>query len=359
MRGLGARRSALGLLLGTLLVIGFGMAGAQSARPSNEDRARALIARGDTMILAGRLFGAESAYYAAARIAPHDGAARLALGKYWAGRGRLWVAATIMEEARHFGMDPQVVALDLAPVYTTLGVVDVDSVGRRKRDWANLAALPSPVVGVGERLRAEYLQANPPMMQGPDSTIALYTVSDSHLLGRIKIVINGDTISAIIDARVSGLLLDTAWMRSDSVRRFAPRGSKDPAAVFAVVPSLRIGEIVLTNAPARFQAQRAAGGATIGLDVFGALAATFDPRVGYVMLRRRGRVSDKMPGWRIPSFSARTGVLVVKGDTMFPIGHPDVQQYLRVGKWTWDARRGEVVVDSVGTAPDSSTVPAS
>jgi len=341
------------MLLGAFIVT----AGAQTSGHTKEERARALIARGDTMIIAGRLFGAESAYYEAARIAPHDGAARLALGRYLAGRGRLRIAATLMEEARHFGAEPQVVALELAPVYSMLGVMD--SLSARKADWSALAALPSPVVGVGERLRAEYLHANPPAIDGPDSAIALYAVSDSHLLGRIKIVIGQDTVSAIIDARVSGLVLDTTWMRDDSVKRFAPRGSKDPAAVYAVVPMLRIGEIALSNAPARFQPQRAAGGATIGLDVFGALAATFDPRVGYVMLRRKGRVSDKTPGWRIPSYMARTGVLVVKGDTMFPIGHPDVQQYFRAGKWTWDARRGEVVVDSVGTAPDSSKAPTS
>lgn len=368
MRGLGARRSARGSVLGRVLGIGIvvigvigaaGDLGAQSESHASEERARGLIGRGDTLMLAGRLLSAESAYYAAAATAPHYGAARLALGKYWAGRGQLFVAAAIMEEARHFGMDAQVVALDLAPVYTALGVIDVDSLERRRRDWASLAALPAPVVSTGERLRAEYLHANPPEITGPDSTVATYAVSDSHLLGRIRIVIAGDTVSAIIDARVSGVVLDTTWLHADSVKRFAPRGSKDPAAIFGVAPSVRVGEIVFMNAPVRFQAQHAAGGATIGLDLFGALAATFDPRVGYVMLRRRGRVSDKMPGLRIPTFDSRGGVLVIKGDTMFPIGHPDVQQYLRAGKWTWYGRRGVVVVDSARTMPDSSRVPAS
>ncbi len=319
--------------------------------------ALALVARGDTMLIAGRLFGAESAYYAAVRLAPHEGDTRLALGRYLAGRGRLRIAATLMEEARHFGVDPKVVAMELAPVYARLGIID--SLAKRIIDWSAFAALPAPAVGVGERLRAEYLRANPPEIDGPDSAIVLYTVTDSHLLGRTRLIVAGDTVFAVIDARVSGLLLDTAWMHHDSVKRFAPRGSRDPAATFGVVARVQIGDIVLGNAPVRFQPMRTSRDALIGLDVLGALAATFDPRVGYMMLRRSGRVSDSLPGWRIPSYMGRTGVLVVKGETMFPIGHPDVQQYFRVGKWTWDSRRGEVVIDSVGVKPDTTKTPAS
>ena len=332
-------------------------AAAQTAPLSKAEIARALVARGDTMLIAGRLFGAESAYYAATKLAPHDGEARLALGKFLAGRGALRIGATLMEEARHFGADPHRVAVEIAPVYARLGVID--SLAKRINDWSALAALPSSAVPVGERLRAEYLHANPPAIEGPDSAVATYIVTDSHLLGRVKLAIGADTVTAVIDARVSGLVLDTAWLHRDSVKRFAPRGSRDPAATYGVVPQVRLGEVTIVNAPVRFQPLRAPGNALIGLDVFGALAATFDPRVGYVLLRRNGRVSNTLAGWRIPSYIARTGVLVVKGDTMFPIGHPDVQQYFRAGKWTWDARRGEVVVDSVGVAPGGAAAPPS
>jgi len=322
--------------------------------PSTRSEAAAeLVARGDTMIIAGRLFGAESAYYAAARIAPHDGGARLALGRYLAGRGALRIGATLMEEARHFGEDPRVVAIDLAPVYSRLGLVD--SLSARINDWAALAALPTSAIPTGERLRAEWLRAHPPGIEGPDSSITVYAVSDSHLLGTVKLAIGKDTVVAVIDAKVSGFLLDTAWMHRDSVRRFAARGSGDPAAVYGVVPRIRIGEVAFVNAPVRFQAQKGWASARVGLDVFGALAATFDPRVGFVQMRVNGRVGRSLAGWRIPTYVARTGVLVVKGGTMFPIGHPDVQQYFRAGKWTWDARRGEVVVDSVGVRPGDST----
>ena len=42
------------------------------------------------------------------------------------------------------------------------------------------------------------------------------------------------------------------------------------------------------------------------------------------------------------------GVYVVKGETIFPLGHPDVQRYFRNSRWTLNPKRGEVVVDSVG-----------
>jgi hypothetical protein len=332
-----------------ILTAGVGCRLLPAQQSRNLVAAYALVARGDTMLLAGRLFGAESAYYAAAHIAPHDGAVRMALGRYMFGRGGWRVAAVAMEEARHFGEDPLVVATDIAPVYSMLGVAD--SLYKRKNDWGALAALPSAAVPLGERLRADYLQSAPPDLLGPDSSIVMYTVSDSHLLGRVKLAIGNDTVFAVIDARVRGLVLDTSWMRHDSlVKRFGPKASRDPAQVFAVVPRMKMGEVTFINAPARFQGFKTPGNALIGLDVFGALAATFDPRVGYLRVRKNGRVSDKLAGWRIPSFAGKNGVMVVKGDTMFPVGHPDVQQYFRVGKWTFDARRGMVVVDSVGVA---------
>ena len=314
----------------------------------------ALVARGDTMIFAGRLFGAESAYYAAVKVAPHDGPARLALGKYLAGRGALRIAATLMEEARHFGADAASVAVEIAPVYTKLGLSD--SISKRVDDWAALAALPSTSIPVGERLRAEWLRNHPPAVDGPDSSVAVYLVSDSHLLGRMKLEVDKDSVSAVIDARVSGIVLDTSWMHRDSVKRFAPRGVQDPGQTFGVVPRVKIGPVTISNAPVRFQPLKGSANALLGLDVLGAFAATFDPRVGYVLLRHDGRVTG-LSGWKIPTYVARTGVLVVKGETMFPIGHPDVQQYFRVGKWTWDAKHGIVVVDSVGVAPDSAAPP--
>src|SRR5689334_21837989 len=79
------------------------------------------VARGDSLFRRGRVFAAESAYYDAAKQAPRDPAARLALGRYLAARGALRIGAVLMEEARFFAGDPKTVGAELAPVYARLG----------------------------------------------------------------------------------------------------------------------------------------------------------------------------------------------------------------------------------------------
>ena len=102
-------------------------------------REAALIARADTLLIAGRVFAAESLYYDAVRWNSHDPAARLALGRYLASRGALKVGAVLMEEARYFGGDPRVIAQALAPVYEQLG------------DYGALASLPGTPLHARER----------------------------------------------------------------------------------------------------------------------------------------------------------------------------------------------------------------
>jgi len=296
---------------------------------------RAIVARADTLLIAGRIFTAESLYYIAVRRAPRDPGARLALGRYLAQRGALKVGAVLMEEARYFGGDASQIALELAPVYERLG------------EYNHLAALPSSAVPYGERLRAEYLRDNPPAVSGPDSASVPYEVNDSQLLGRVAIRVGADTVIATIDARVEGLVLDTAWIRRSELHRFGSRSSPVRDA-FAVTPQVALGPYTLTNVPTRFSAQRGAARATIGLDLLGQLAPSFDPRASRVLLRASGRLPESFPGARIATLTNDRGVYVVKGETIFPLGHPDVQRYFRNSRWTLNPRRGEVLVDSVG-----------
>src|SRR5581483_3952950 len=95
-RASGAAALAASVLLGLTPMAGAG--------------AQGLVARADTLLVAGRVFAAESLYYYAVRIDPRNPTARLALGKYLAERGALKVGAVLMEEARYFGGDPGVVA---------------------------------------------------------------------------------------------------------------------------------------------------------------------------------------------------------------------------------------------------------
>jgi hypothetical protein len=310
------------------------LSGSLVARPLEAQTDR-IVARADTLLIAGRIFAAESLYYIAVRRGPRDPVARLALGRYLAQRGALKVGAVLMEEARYFGGDPTRIALELAPVYQRLG------------EYNHLAALPSSAVPYGERMRAEYLRDNRPGIAGPDSAAVEYTVNDSQLLGRVRLLIGEDTVVATIDARAAGLVLDTSWAKRKELHRF---GSRTTAArdVDAVTPTMVLGPYTFTNVPTHFAVLTGASRATIGLDLIGQLAPSFDPRAGTMMLRASGRLPTTFPGLRIATITNDRGVYVVKGETIFPLGHPDVQRYFRNSRWTLNPKRGEVLVDSVG-----------
>jgi hypothetical protein len=316
------------------------LAGSLAARPLVAQtmlaQNQAIVARADTLLIAGRIFAAESLYYIAVRRGPRDPVARLALGRYLAQRGALKVGAVLMEEARYFGGDAARIALELAPVYVRLG------------EYNHLAALPASAVPYGERMRAEYLRDNRPGVAGPDSATVDYQVSDSQLLGRVMLLVGTDTVMATIDARAEGLVLDTAWARRKELHRFGARtvATRD---VDAVTPTVALGPYVFTNVPTRFATLHSATKATIGLDLIGQLAPSFDPRRGKVVLRAGGRLPSTFPGLRIATLTNDRGVYVVKGETIFPLGHPDVQRYFRNSRWTLNPKRGEVLVDSVGT----------
>jgi len=313
--------------------VGAVAAGAACVIGAASARAQAtVIARADTLLIAGRVFSAESLYYRAVRMDSHDPAARLALGKYLAARGALRVGAVLMEEARYFGANAGDVARALAPVYEALG------------DYAALASLPASPLPYAERARAEWLGAHPPAAAGPDSAWVPYRVSDSHLLGQVVLRLGADSVVAAIDARVHGLVLDPTWMQRREIKRFASRGARSAGDVAAVALAVRLGAFTLTNVPVRFQLERERATAVIGLDELASLAPTFDPVAGRMLLRRSGDVAPNMPGFRIPTLATEQGVFVIKTETVFPIGHPDVQQYLRRARWTLDARNGEVIV---------------
>jgi hypothetical protein len=261
--------------------------------------------------------------------------ARLALGRYLAQRGALKVGAVLMEEARYFGGDPARIAVELAPVYERLG------------EYNHLAALPASAVPYAERMRAEYLRDNRPGIAGPDSAMVDYQVNDSQLLGRVMLLIGADTVMATIEARTEGLVLDTAWARRKELLRFGAR-TLAPRDIDAVTPSVALGPYTFSNVPTRFAVMRGATKATIGVDLIGQLAPSFDPRRGKVMLRAGGRLPSTFPGLRIATLTNIRGVYVVKGETIFPLGHPDVQRYFRNSRWTLNPKRGEVLVDSVG-----------
>ncbi|MDQ6829319.1 MAG: hypothetical protein M3081_10680 [Gemmatimonadota bacterium] len=291
--------------------------------------ARAQLARGDTLIQLGRIAAAESLYYETVRAHPRDPTARLTLGWYLASRGRLRIAATLMEEARFFGSDPALVAEQLIPVYTRLG------------EYNALSDLPSSRQAPAERARASWLAVNLPFTAGPDSADVPWRVGDNRTVGKVALVIGRDTVIARIDPTAENLVLDTVWARRKEVRRFASRGAEDARHVAGVTSQVMLGAFTLNNVPTSFAVMKEAGTATIGLDLLGRYAPTFDSTNAKMTLRKNG-VYDDPRAEHVPTLTYRTGIWLVGPTRTLPVGSPEAARLLGNRRWTLDARRGEI-----------------
>lgn len=290
------------------------------------------VERADTLLRRGRVFAAETLYYYAARRSPRDPVARLALGRYLAARGRLKVGAVLMEEARFFGGDARTVASYLAPVYGRLG------------DWKALATLPGTPLAYSDRARAEWLRDHPPSVTGPDSATVAYTPADSGAIGRIRVTIGTETLDAVIDPRVHGLVLDTSWVRSKQTKVFASTFEGDVRNHAGVALAVEIGAVTLTNVPTAFGSSGGRGSARLGLDVLAQLAPTFDPTRRSVLLRRNGRVADRPGAERVPTLTYPNGTFLVFRDGLWPVVGTGLHPRLRGTPWTLDARRGQIII---------------
>ena len=279
---------------------------------------------GDSLLALGRLASAESAYYAASRANPRNPAARTALGKYLAARGATRVGVVLIEEARFFGGDSISLARALVPLYERLG------------DYAALDSLTPNVLTGAERRRAHWLRARPPQARFRDSVVLLSyrPMGDGEGLGTVLVRLGKSELPAVVDPRVSGLVVP-AGSRGD-LRTF------DTRSTIAVAEALRIGGIVFTNVPSTITGPDEK--VRIGFDVLAPYSPTFDPRRGLVTLRRTQRRSAPPPGSRVPALYDATGMRLLIGDRWQPSSAAMPAMLLATRPWTWDARRGDVVL---------------
>jgi hypothetical protein len=298
------------------------------------------LARADALLKAGRVEAAEALYYREARRRPRDPAARMALGRYLASRGATRIGAVLIEEARFFGANPAVAALHLAPIYARLG------------DYKALALLPAAPLSAGERARAEWLAKNPPTVLGPDSVTVVLNPPDGEstsLLGTVAVIIDGQSVVAEIDPAVRGLVLDTSRAHAPGVRVFAGAPSAVQAgspAVLAVLMRARLGDLAFTNLAVSLEPLASPTRARIGLDLLGRFSPTFHPRDGRLILRRSGRVARLLPGERVPLLVESRDAWVVWEGRPEPLGGDQVTRRLRAARWTLDAKRGEIILQS-------------
>jgi hypothetical protein len=330
----GALRGAAALLLAAMPAV----AGAQSRVTAPPSRSE--LARADALLKAGRVEAAEALYYREARRRPRDPAARMALGRYLASRGATRIGAVLIEEARFFGANPALAALHLAPLYARLG------------DYKALALLPAAPLSAGERARAEWLAKNPSTVLGPDSVTLALTAPENDstsLLGAVTMVIDGLSIVAEIDPAVRGLVLDTSRAHAPSLKIFAGAPSAVQAgspAVPAVLLRARLGNLAFTNLPVSLEPLASPKRGRIGLDLLGRFSPTFHPTEGRLVLRRSGRVARLLPGERVPLLVEPRDTWVVWAGRPQPLGGDQVARRLRAARWTLDARRGEIVLQS-------------
>lgn len=287
------------------------------------------LSRADSLLRAGRVSRAEAVYFAAVRARPRDPAARLALGRYLAARGATRVGAVLIEEAWRFGAAPGVAATHLAPLYARLA------------DWQALSRLERAPLSAGERMRAQWLAHNASATTGPDS-VAFSLAAAPGSFGEVTILVGPDTMHAQVVPRVVGLVLDGGMAVSPGVRLFTGGGS-DSRQSAAVATRVQFGALELRNEPVRLE-RLGRGRAQVGLELLARYAATVDPASGLLILRRGGRIG-RSRGRRLPLLLEAREAHVAWNGRLEPLGGAVVARHLAGGRWTIDARRGELVVE--------------
>ena len=295
------------------------------------------VLQADSLLAAGRVSTAESAYYATSSARPRDAIARAALGRYLASRGALRPGAVLLEEARLFGGDSASIARSLAPIYGSLG------------DYRALAVLPASPLSAAEQSRARWLVSHAPVLEFPDSIAKLpyKPMNDGAGIGTVSIGIGDRVVDAVVDASVSGVVLRGRQARRRSGLRVF---GEDSSGVVAVVSELHLGDVVLSNVPALIEtdSMRAPhgkrSGAFVGVDVLRRLAPTFDPVADTMTLRRSGQIGQATVGTRAPLLLDAQGLrILVDGRWENPASRATAQ-LLSSRRWILDAKRGTIII---------------
>ena len=295
------------------------------------------VVQADSLLASGRVSTAESAYYATSSARPRDAVARAALGRYLASRGALRIGAVLLEEARLFGGDSGSIARSLAPIYGSLG------------DYRALVVLPASPLSPAERSRARWRVSPAPVLEFPGSVAKLpyKPITDGSGIGLVSIGIGDRAVDAVVDASVSGVVIrGRQARRRTGLRVFG----EDSSGIVAVVSELHLGDVMLSNVPARLETDTARGpqgrrsGAFVGLDVVRRLAPTFDPVSDTITLRRSGQIGQLTVGTRAPMLLEAQGLrILVDGRWENPTSRATAQ-LLSTRRWILDAKRGTIII---------------
>lgn len=289
----------------------------------------------DSLLASGELARAESAFYAAARARPRDPVARFALGKFLVERGATRVGATLLEESLQFGGDPVFVGRELLRAYLATA------------EFAPLAVLAA--ASPAQRERAKWLTTRGPRVIAPDSVISVKLApgDDSASLGLVAARVNGVAIVLSLSSQAQGIVVSRAVVRERRPRIFAAGADSTGAGdadLLAVADSLSIGRLAMLNQPVTIATLPPGKQGLIGLAALGRFAPTADSKTGTLTLRADGSVRDDIPGDRLPTLDQATGLSVLRSRVW--IASPaEVARLLRNRGWTFDAKRGTLIVE--------------
>jgi hypothetical protein len=287
----------------------------------------------DSLLAAGDLARAESAFYAAARIRPRDPVARWALGHFLVERGASRVGATLLEESLQFGGDPVFVGRELVRAYLATN------------EFAPLAVLPA--ASPAQRERAKWLTLHEPRIVAPDSVITatIAATADTAALGGIPARVNGVALVLSLSSQAQGIVVSRAALGDRHPRLFAAGAdTTGDTDLLAVADSVSIGRLTMLNQPVILATLPQGTQGLIGLAALGRFAPTANPKTGKLTLRVDGSVRDEIQGDRLPTLDQASGISVLRSGAW--IASPaEVARLLRNRGWTFDAKRGTLIVD--------------
>lgn len=282
--------------------------------------------KADSLLAEGRLAAAESAYYAATRQRPRDPQARAALGRYLAARGGVRAGAVLLEEAQFFGGDSAALARALVPMYLRLG------------DYRALSELRPNVLSGAERRRAGWLATRKTEARLRDTVVLMSyrPMGDGGGLGTVTLRIGRAELPAVIDPRLSGLVLPSTMSRD--VRGFGAEGRRTVAAA----DTIRIGTVAFSNVPVMLGSPDEA--VRVGFDVLAPYYPAFDPVKGILTLRRVDRRAPRLAGPRIPALYDADGMRLLIGGRWQSSTASMPAMLLATRRWMWDWKLGDVVL---------------
>ena len=161
-------------------------------------------------------------------------------------------------------------------------------------------------------------------------------IGDGRGIGTVIVRVGKSELPAVIDPRVSGLIVPSAVRRD--VRAFGKEGTN----TIGVTDVVRVGPVTFSNIPTVIGNPDES--VRIGFDVIAPYYPGFDPAKGLMTLRRVDRRSPSPQGIRVPALYDNNGMRILIGNRWQPTTANGPSMLLATRRWMWDWKLGDVVL---------------